>query len=49
MISVFLVFQFLGLFSSINAILEARTPQGAVAWVIGLNAISIIAVPALYS
>lgn len=38
----------LGLFSSIRAVMETRTSQGAVAWVISLNAIPYVAVPAYW-
>jgi len=42
------VFQLLGLISSVHAILRSRTPQGAIAWVVSLNTVSIIAVPAYW-
>ncbi|WP_154224417.1 cardiolipin synthase [Marinicella rhabdoformis] len=48
MVTVFLIFQFLGLISSVNAILKARTAQGAIAWVVSLNTFSILAVPAYW-
>lgn len=37
-----------GLISSVNAILKTRTPQGAIAWVVSLNTLPIIAVPAYW-
>ena len=42
------LFQILGLISSVHAILETRTPQGAIAWVVSLNALPIVAVPAYW-
>jgi len=42
------LFQVMGLISSIHAILQTRTPQGAIAWVVSLNALPIIAVPAYW-
>ncbi|HHE74263.1 MAG TPA: cardiolipin synthase, partial [Desulfobacteraceae bacterium] len=44
----YLLFQVLGLFSSVHAILYARTAQGAIAWVVSLNVMPIIAVPAYW-
>jgi cardiolipin synthase len=34
-----------GALSSVDAIMETRTPQGAVAWVVSLNAIPVVALP----
>ena len=45
---IFGLFQFLGLISSIHSILHTRTPQGAIAWVVCLNTVAIIAVPAYW-
>ena len=42
------LFQVMGLISSVHAILRTRTPQGAIAWVVSLNALSIAAVPAYW-
>lgn len=42
------LFQVMGLISSVHAVLRARTPQGAIAWVVSLNAMSILAVPAYW-
>lgn len=47
-IVILIVFQIMGLFSSVHAILSARTPQGAIAWVVSLNALPTIAVPAYW-
>ena len=38
----------LGFFTSIRAIMETRTSQGAVAWVISLNTVPYVAVPAYW-
>ena len=48
LVSIFVLFQVIGLFSSVHAILQTRTPQGAIAWVVSLNALPIIAVPAYW-
>ena len=45
---IFVLFQLLGLISSVHAILQTRTPQGAIAWVVSLNALPIVAVPAYW-
>ena len=42
------LFQVMGLVSSVHAILGARTAQGAIAWVVSLNTVSIVAVPAYW-
>jgi len=47
-ISVALLFHVVGFLSSINAVMTTRTSQGAIAWVIGLNACPYIAVPAYW-
>ena len=41
-------FQVMGVVSSVHAILGGRTAQGAIAWIVSLNTISIIAVPAYW-
>ena len=41
-------FHILGVLSSINAVMTARTSQGAIAWVISLNTFPYIAVPAYW-
>ncbi|SDL38386.1 cardiolipin synthase [Maridesulfovibrio ferrireducens] len=43
-----LFFHFLGFFSAIKAIMESRTPQGSVAWALGLVAIPYLALPAYW-
>ena len=45
---ILVVFQILGLISSVHAILQTRTPQGAIAWVVSLNALPVVAVPAYW-
>jgi cardiolipin synthase len=44
----FLFFQVAGLVSSIHAILYTRTAQGAVAWVVSLNMLPVVSVPAYW-
>ncbi len=44
----FLFFQVAGFVSSIHAVLNTRTAQGAVAWVVSLNTLPIISVPAYW-
>ncbi|MDF1755362.1 MAG: cardiolipin synthase [Verrucomicrobiales bacterium] len=41
----FLVMHIIGFFMSIQAVMQTRTAQGAVAWAISLNTIPVIAVP----
>jgi cardiolipin synthase len=48
LVSAFILFQIIGLLSSVHAILQTRTPQGAIAWVISLNTLPVIAVPAYW-
>ncbi len=48
LVFIFVLFQIMGLFSSVHAILQTRTPQGAIAWAVSLNALPIIAVPAYW-
>lgn len=43
-----LVAHLLGFFSSVVAIMTARTPQGSIAWAISLNTIPYVAVPAYW-
>ncbi len=45
---VLILFEILGVLSSIHAVLQPRTPQGAIAWVVCLIAIPILAVPAYW-
>jgi cardiolipin synthase len=44
----FLFFQVAGLISSVHAILNTRTAQGAIAWVVSLNALPVLSVPAYW-
>jgi cardiolipin synthase len=46
--AIFILFHVLGLISSVHAILKTRTPQGAIAWVVSLNTLPVIAVPAYW-
>ncbi len=46
--AILVLFQILGLISSVHAILQTRTPQGAIAWAVSLNALPIVAVPAYW-
>jgi cardiolipin synthase A/B len=45
---VFLIAQILGVVSSIDSLFRTRTSQGAIAWIVALNTISIVAVPAYW-
>ena len=45
---IFLLFHIAGVLSSINAIMTARTSQGAIAWAVSLNTFPYIAVPAYW-
>ncbi len=42
------IFYIMGFLSSINAVMTARTSQGAIAWVVSLNTFPFIAVPAYW-
>ena len=44
----FLVLHIGGFISSIDAVMRARTSQGAIAWVISLNTIPIVSLPAYW-
>ena len=48
LVYVFAVFQILGLISSVHAVLNTRTPQGAIAWAVSLNTVAVVAVPAYW-
>ena len=48
LVYVFTVFQILGLISSVHAVLNTRTPQGAIAWAVSLNTVAVVAVPAYW-
>lgn len=44
----FILFHVLGALSSIRAVMESRTPQGAIAWAVSLNTFPYVAVPAYW-
>ena len=44
----FVILHVAGFFSSIDAIMSTRTPQGTIAWVISLNTFPVIALPAYW-
>ena len=46
--TILIIFQILGFLSSIYAILYTRTAQGAIAWVVSLNTLPLISVPAYW-
>jgi cardiolipin synthase len=46
--AIFVLFHIMGLTSSVHAVLQTRTPQGAIAWAVSLNALPIVAVPAYW-
>ena len=48
LVHVFALFQILGLISSVHAVLNTRTPQGAIAWAVSLNTVAVVAVPAYW-
>ena len=45
---ILVLFQVLGFVSAIDAVLKTRTPQGAIAWVVSLNTVAFVAVPAYW-
>ncbi|MEL3906732.1 MAG: cardiolipin synthase [Treponema sp.] len=48
-ISLFVIlFHIMGFISSINAVITARTSQGAIAWIVSLNTFPIVSVPAYW-
>ena len=47
-IAVVITFHVLGIISSINAVMTARTSQGAIAWLVSLNTFPYLAVPAYW-
>jgi len=47
-LSIYAVFQVLGLVSAVDAIMSTRTAQGAIAWSLGLVAAPVVAVPAYW-
>ncbi len=46
--AIFLLFQVAGFISSLHAVLNTRTSQGAIAWVVSLNTMPVISVPAYW-
>jgi len=46
--SVFVLLEILGLVSAIHAVLQPRTSQGAIAWIVCLIALPVVAVPAYW-
>ena len=46
--AIVVLFQLLGFFSSIHAVMTARTAQGAIAWGVSLNTFPYVAVPAYW-
>ena len=48
MVLIVVVAQLLGFLSSIDAVMSTRTSQGAIAWIVSLNAFPYIAVPAYW-
>lgn len=44
----FIIFQVLGVISSVHAIMATRTPQGSIAWAISLITVPVISVPAYW-
>lgn len=48
MIAIVVLFQLMGIVSSIHAILGTRTSQGSIAWLVSLNTLPLIAVPAYW-
>ena len=42
------IFQLLGVFSAVHAIMSTRTPQGSIAWAVSLVAIPYVSVPAYW-
>jgi len=44
----YIIFQVLGIISSVHAIMATRTPQGSIAWAISLITVPVISVPAYW-
>lgn len=44
----FVAFHVMGALSSVRAVMESRTPQGAIAWAVSLNTFPYVAVPAYW-
>ncbi|ACL73588.1 phospholipase D/Transphosphatidylase [Thioalkalivibrio sulfidiphilus HL-EbGr7] len=47
-VAVLVIAHLVGFASSIDALMSTRTPQGAVAWIVSLNAVPYVAVPAYW-
>jgi cardiolipin synthase A/B len=47
-ISTLAIAHFLGLFSSVDALIDTRTAPGAVAWIVSLNTFPVVSVPAYW-
>ena len=48
LVTVVIVFHVLGLLSTVDAVMNTRTPQGTIAWIAVLNTVPYIAVPAYW-
>ncbi|MGB5888760.1 MAG: hypothetical protein WBH75_02195 [Thermoanaerobaculia bacterium] len=48
MIALVILFHVVGFFSSLDAVMSARTSQGAIAWAVSLNTFPYLAVPAYW-
>ncbi|PYG04311.1 cardiolipin synthase [Thioalkalivibrio sp. ALE21] len=48
LLTVVIGFHLLGFLSSLDALMSTRTPQGAVAWIVSLNTVPYVAVPAYW-
>jgi len=48
LVSIFILFELLGILTSIHAVMQTRTSQGAVAWIVCLIALPVVAVPAYW-
>jgi len=47
-VAIVAIFQVLGLFSAVHAVMSTRTPQGAIAWAVSLVTFPYVAVPAYW-
>jgi cardiolipin synthase len=48
LVTLFVVFEILGILSAVHAVMATRTPQGAIAWAVSLVAVPYVAVPAYW-
>jgi len=48
MVTILLIAHILGFFSSFHALMSTRTSQGSIAWIVSLNSLPLIAVPAYW-